>query len=121
MELGQLAVPAVYVLISFLAYSSQWLLLYLEPYPLERKQLIRFNGLLIALLITYSRSVLVDPGRILAIESGQEKGERVDDANGNKAAQSRKWCRKCNAVKPPRAHHCRECKRYYTVTCFQIS
>jgi palmitoyltransferase len=26
--------------------------------------------------------------------------------------KSRKWCRKCDAPKPPRAHHCKECKRY---------
>ena len=109
MSLEFLAVPSVYALITFLAYTSQILLLYLEPYPLEKKQLIRFNVLLICLLITYTRSVLVDPGRIPKNEHEEE--EEIENLDEKKHGQPRKWCRKCSAVKPPRSHHCKSCKR----------
>ena len=111
MELSSLAVPSVYALISFLAYTSQWLFLSLEPHPLERHQVIRFNVLLVCLLISYTRSVIVDPGRIpkkdLSDEAEEERGG--DEKKAGKARQ--RWCRKCEAVKPPRAHHCKVCKR----------
>ncbi|ORY19399.1 DHHC palmitoyltransferase-domain-containing protein [Clohesyomyces aquaticus] len=107
MELSALAVPSVYGLISFLAYSSQWLLLYLDPEPISKKQLIRFNVLLVCLLITYTRAVIVDPGRI---PRSPEKEE--DNIDGKDSGKGRKrWCRKCKATKPPRSHHCKECKR----------
>ncbi|KAI0446478.1 zf-DHHC-domain-containing protein [Xylaria telfairii] len=34
-------------------------------------------------------------------------GNAVDD--GIRAAARRRWCRKCAAPKPPRAHHCKSC------------
>ncbi|KAF2013168.1 zf-DHHC-domain-containing protein [Aaosphaeria arxii CBS 175.79] len=111
MELGRFAVPSVYALIFFLAYTSQWLLLYLEPFPPTKNQLVWFNSLLVCLLISYTKSVFVDPGRIPKIESEQEETKTLDGTHENKAIQSRKWCRKCKAIKPPRAHHCRECQR----------
>ncbi|KAF2270681.1 zf-DHHC-domain-containing protein [Lojkania enalia] len=103
MELSSLAVPSVYALITFLAYSSQWLFLFSEPGPLEREQRIQFNILLVCLLITYTRSVTVDPGRIL------KKMQKEIAQDGKQPRQ--RWCRKCEAVKPPRAHHCKECQR----------
>lgn len=113
MELNQVAVPAVYALISFLGYPSQILLSYLDPGPLTKNELILSNTALVLIYITYTKSVFVDPGRI---PKGWEKkdGEEPRKMNGNgekKGGQSRKWCRKCDAPKPPRTHHCKECKR----------
>lgn len=107
MELSDFGVPSTYAIITFLAYSSQWLFLYLEPHPLSQGQLIRFNTLLVCLLICYTRSVIVDPGHI------PPKTEKEMENSNGKQIQPRKWCRKCNAAKPPRAHHCRECKRLF--------
>jgi palmitoyltransferase len=107
MGLSQLAVPSVYALIGFLAYSPQILLLYLEPYPISRRELVQFNILLACLLICYTRSVFVDPGRIPADYTPEQELEK----SGGKQTQTRKWCRKCNVAKPPRAHHCSTCKR----------
>ncbi|UPX11799.1 Protein S-acyltransferase [Ascochyta rabiei] len=106
--LSQLAVPSVYVLIFFLGYPSQWLLQHLEPGPLTKKELIASNVILVLIWITYTRSVFVDPGTI----PREWAGEAVSGADGKEEmAKSRKWCRKCDAAKPPRAHHCKECKR----------
>jgi palmitoyltransferase len=104
MELSNFSVPSVYALIFFLSYTSQVLLLYLEPGPLSQNELIRFNVLLACLLVCYTRSVIVDPGRI------SKRGQKEIVEDGKQSRQ--RWCRKCDAVKPPRAHHCKECKRY---------
>jgi palmitoyltransferase len=117
MELSQLAVPLVYLLIFFLGLPSQWLLMHLDPAPLSKNEHIAANVLLVLILITYTKSVFVDPGTIPKDWAGVGKGVDVDEkglVNGEKdgLGKSRKWCRKCNAAKPPRAHHCKECKRY---------
>lgn len=112
MELNRLAVPAVYVLIAFLGYPSQILFLYLEPAPLTKNELILSNVLLVLIFITYTRSVYVDPGTIPK-EALKEHGVSSEGAkDGKSGGQRTKWCRKCDAVKPPRAHHCKECKRF---------
>jgi hypothetical protein len=99
MELSRLAVPSVSLLITFLGYTSQWVLLRLEkPEPPTTTQLIRFNALLLCLWICYYRAVTVDPGHIP--ESTVQEKERSTATPG----QPRKWCRKCDAAKPPRAH-----------------
>jgi palmitoyltransferase len=116
MELSHLAVPFVYGLIVFLGYPSQWLLMRLEPGPLSKNELIASNVLLVLIFITYTKTVFVDPGRIPrdwveAAAQGKEVG--VDKGTGEEGVvKSRKWCRKCEAAKPPRAHHCKQCKRY---------
>lgn len=120
MELNQLAVPAVYALIFLLGYPSQALFLYLDPAPLTKNELIWANVLLVCIFITYTQSVFVDPGTIPKKEGdGKEKelggvignggAEKLDGKKGT--GHRTKWCRKCNAAKPPRAHHCKECKR----------
>jgi palmitoyltransferase len=78
---------------------------------------IAANVLLVLILITYTKSVFVDPGTIPKDWAGAVKGvdeKEKESGNGGKdgLGKSRKWCRKCDAAKPPRAHHCKECKRY---------
>jgi palmitoyltransferase len=120
MELNQIAVPAVYALILFLGYPSQVLFLYLDPAPLTKNELILSNVLLVCIFITYTQSVFVDPGTIPKKEedtsekevaglSGKGGAEKLEGKKGT--GQRTKWCRKCDAAKPPRAHHCKECKR----------
>jgi palmitoyltransferase len=114
MELSQLAVPSVYCLIFFLGYPSQWLLMHLEPAPLSKNELIAANLALVLILITYTKSVFTDPGTIPKDWAGTVKSvDEKEMENGDKegVGKSRKWCRKCDAAKPPRAHHCKECKR----------
>ncbi|EMD94305.1 hypothetical protein COCC4DRAFT_58294 [Bipolaris maydis ATCC 48331] len=116
MELSQLAVPAVYALILFLGYPSQYLLMQLEPAPLSKNEIIAANVILVLIFITYTQSVFVDPGTIpkdwnvggaVKAEGKEGTGNEAEDVVG----KSRKWCFRCEAAKPPRAHHCKECKR----------
>lgn len=104
-----LAVPGVLCLITFLSFSSQYLFHHIDPGPLKTKETVIFNVLIAALLICYARSVLADPGHI------PPSWAEDSDKPANAGAKLR-WCRKCEAVKPPRAHHCKICKRSATTS-----
>ncbi|KAI9171866.1 palmitoyltransferase pfa4 [Paramyrothecium foliicola] len=95
----KLAVPTVCLLISFLGYFSQFLFQKssLDPGPPTRSETYIFNILLLVLWYTYYKAVTVDPGRYVFPET-------VIEAEG-------RWCGKCAAPKPARAHHCRFCGR----------
>ncbi|XP_064650851.1 palmitoyltransferase ZDHHC3-like [Lineus longissimus] len=71
-----------------------------------------FNSVLFLLIFSHMRAVLSDPGIIPLpdtdidfsdIHSGQKKVEKGGD----------EWtvCMKCETYRPPRAHHCRICRR----------
>jgi palmitoyltransferase len=103
------SIPAVLVLIGFLSYPSQYLLHHLGPRPLESSESILFNCSVALLLVSYWRSIRADPGRVPLEKDAQKP---ADTAAGRLAAAKRRWCRVCESPKPPRAHHCKVCKRY---------
>jgi palmitoyltransferase len=121
--LQNLAVPAVCLLICFLAYSSQYLFyhLHLDPGALTTKEALWLNILVAATCWSYERACRVDPGRLpnAIYQAGLEEQPPSDEAvealtPGTRAKEGVKrgrWCKKCEAVKPPRAHHCRQCGR----------
>ena len=76
------------------------LFVYIEPYGLTTEQSLHFNLVVLFTFVGYTRSWLTDPGRVPP--GWQPK---------NKAHRSR-WCRKCEAPKPMRAHHCKTCGRW---------
>ncbi|KAI0377683.1 zf-DHHC-domain-containing protein [Hypomontagnella monticulosa] len=128
--LQRLAVPAVCILIAFLAYTSQWLFANapdLTPGPLTTAETYTFNTLVLCLWYTYYKACTVDPGRYVfptSITKREKKKQPRDGAvdsaeesDSQKAGtlagrgQLRRWCKKCAAPKPPRAHHCKTCRR----------
>lgn len=106
-----LAYPGVVILVSFLAYTSQWLFHHIQPGPLRKGDAYVFNALVAALLICYTRTCFTDPGRILTTwhEHFQAPNEAARIAAETSSRQ--RSCRKCEMPKPPRAHHCKTCKR----------
>lgn len=102
--LTRLALPSVVSLIAFLSYGSQILLIYIDPGRLGQRQAFFFNAAVICTWICYLRACFTDPGSV--------PSEWKPDADQHELAQKPRWCRKCNAFKPPRAHHCKTCKRY---------
>ena len=109
----RLAVPAVCLLISFLAYTSQLLFHAadnLDPGPPTRQQSVVFNTSLACLWWTYYRACSVAPGRYPKIGPGLE-AEGSGEGDVDSLPPGTRWCTKCAAPKPPRAHHCRHCRR----------
>lgn len=102
-SISQLAIPAVWVLITFLTFTSQYFFLHFEAVPLRENELWAINILAACIGICYYRSCTVDPGRV-------PKDWKQVEAEGVGGRQ--RWCRKCEAFKPPRTHHCRTCGRY---------
>ncbi|KAI0853415.1 zf-DHHC-domain-containing protein [Daldinia vernicosa] len=121
--LQRLAVPAVCLLIAFLAYTSQWLFANapdLAPGPLTTAEMYTFNGLVLCLWYTYYKACTVDPGRYVFPPDYIKKKNNNQRRNTNDSGegelhldpqQIQRWCKKCAAPKPPRAHHCKTCRR----------
>ncbi|KAL2837053.1 DHHC palmitoyltransferase-domain-containing protein [Aspergillus pseudoustus] len=104
--ISRLAVPAVCILISFLAYTSQYFFFYFEEDPLRTEEVWRINFFAVCIWICYYRACTVDPGRV---PEGWEPNDRKTLRDDNDGRQ--RWCRRCEAFKPPRAHHCKTCRR----------
>ncbi|KAI1475640.1 zf-DHHC-domain-containing protein [Daldinia eschscholtzii] len=117
--LQRLAVPAVCLLIAFLAYTSQWLFANapdLAPGPLTTSEIYTFNGLVLCLWYTYYKACTVDPGRYIFPPNYVKKNKKKSADNSGDdeeldLRQIQRWCKKCAAPKPPRAHHCKTCRR----------
>lgn len=106
-SITQLAIPAVSVLIAFLAYTSQYFFLHFESVPLTTDETWKINIFAVCIWICYYRTCFVDPGRLPKTERRPKpKEQESDEVTGRQ-----RWCRKCEAYKPPRAHHCKTCKR----------
>ncbi|KAJ5698700.1 hypothetical protein N7462_000705 [Penicillium macrosclerotiorum] len=106
-EVSQLAIPAVSVLISFLAYTSQYFFLYFEAAPLRRDEGWKINIFALCIWVCYFRACFVDPGRLEKSRLSATPAQQEED----KTTGRQRWCRRCEAYKPPRAHHCKTCKR----------
>lgn len=104
--LQRLAVPGVCALVAFLAYGSQLLFPGIDPGSLTSQQKLIFNALVACIWVCYGRAVLTDPGHVPA----GWKPEATAD-NGEAFLIRQRHCRRCDALKPPRAHHCKVCKR----------
>jgi palmitoyltransferase len=111
-----LAIPAVSILIIFLAYTSQFLFYHIEPGPLSRKEATWFNIFVLGIWWCYYWACTVDPGRKGWVEKFAVKGEEGNEnGEGLKMQKGMRWCKKCEAIKPPRAHHCKKCGRYISL------
>ncbi|KAK4147804.1 DHHC palmitoyltransferase-domain-containing protein [Dichotomopilus funicola] len=117
-----LYIPAVCALIAFQGYFSQYLFNTdpdLAPGPLTRRENYTFNILLACLWFTYYRACTVDPGRYVSSPTSSLSSSTADpDLRPTSTSHSRldareptRWCKKCVAPKPLRAHHCRHCAR----------
>ncbi|KAK5021991.1 Palmitoyltransferase [Exophiala sideris] len=108
--LAKLAVPAVVLLVAFLSYSSQLLCYGIDPGPLDRRRSLVFNVLVVCIWVSYARACATDPGRVPADWQPNE-AEQASKGVAQSVIARQRYCRKCEAVKPPRSHHCRVCGR----------
>ena len=111
-SLPQLALPGVVTLVVFLAYGSQLLFRFIEPGPLTIKQTLAFNTFIGCLWVCYGRACFVDPGRVpynWSLSPLNDDGSQSPQLPNKKR---QRWCKRCEALKPPRTHHCKVCQRY---------
>ncbi|KAJ3247524.1 Palmitoyltransferase [Chytriomyces hyalinus] len=109
-----IAVCGTVFLITFVPISSQ--LLVLVPWLTfsgESGQLILllpFNIAVLSIWTNYFLACRTDPGHTPTgyHPLNHQQGGLVER---KKSSGGLRFCRKCNAFKPPRAHHCSECKR----------
>ena len=110
-SVSQLALPGVILLILFLAYSSQILFSFTEPGPLEHKQTFIFNAFVGCIWLCYSRACFTDPGRVPSDWTSSPSTDQASASTKTPIGKRQRWCRRCEAFKPPRAHHCKVCQR----------
>ncbi|GIK07312.1 palmitoyltransferase for Vac8p [Aspergillus viridinutans] len=106
-NISQLAIPFVSALISFLAYTSQLFFYYFKEAPLRSQEFWRLNIFALCIWVCYYRACTVDPGRIPKDWMPSNLKQLEKDCAGGR----QRWCRRCEAFKPPRAHHCKTCQR----------
>ncbi|KAJ5114395.1 hypothetical protein NUU61_000154 [Penicillium alfredii] len=107
-SVSKLAIPAVSILIGFLAYTSQYFFLHFKSAPLQKNEVWAINIFAACIWICYYRTCFVDPGRLPAQDLGGPGPTLYPE---DQATGRQRWCRRCEAWKPPRAHHCKTCKR----------
>ncbi|GAA5938503.1 DHHC family palmitoyltransferase [Sporobolomyces koalae] len=113
--LGRLWVGGTVLLISFIGFTSQlWVILPSYPEGLRDSNLLKllapFNVLLALLYWNYYLTVTTNPG---TVPKGWEPDWReieTGQAEVKKLTGTARFCRTCQAYKPPRAHHCRQCR-----------
>lgn len=130
-------IPSVCVLITFLGYTSQWLFNTaenLEPGPMTKRETTIFNILLACVWSTYYKACTVPPGRYnfpppSPTPKEKDHQQQPTDTPSSSSFSTHlptnsdtpssappptihlptRWCNKCSAPKPLRAHHCRTC------------
>ncbi|OQE36897.1 hypothetical protein PENCOP_c011G04809 [Penicillium coprophilum] len=87
-SISKLAIPAVSVLIAFLAYTSQYFFLHFESVPLTRDETWKINIFALCIWICYYRTCFVDPGRLPKAEERPKPKEQ----EGAALAGRQRWC-----------------------------
>ncbi|KAF7142194.1 hypothetical protein RHSIM_Rhsim05G0194400 [Rhododendron simsii] len=101
------AVGYVYVSTVFV-FVDQWFGLWSSPGIMNA---VAFTGVAIACVFNYAVAIYTDPGRVPAtfmpdVEDADNPVHEIKRKGGDL-----RYCQKCSHYKPPRAHHCRVCKR----------
>ncbi|KAI8336249.1 DHHC palmitoyltransferase-domain-containing protein [Chlamydoabsidia padenii] len=113
---GQYIVIGVSLLILSFATTSQWIILAPALGGWSSPQIVTTLGPLnLGILILgyyYYMAIVTEPGKV---PDGWEPPYSLipapEEVHANKGETGPRYCRSCDAYKPPRAHHCRVCRR----------
>ncbi|KAI8366111.1 DHHC palmitoyltransferase-domain-containing protein [Radiomyces spectabilis] len=111
---GRVFVVGVCLLITTIAYSSQFFVFApaLGGWSLATvKVLTPLNLLVLMVYYNYYLAVTTDPGRIPADWEPPSSLLITTKTNPSEGITGPRFCKSCNIHKPPRAHHCRYCRR----------
>lgn len=114
---GRLWVTGTTLLISWIAYSSQYFIIwptYRQGITKEALNfLLPFNIIVALIFVNYAVCIRTDPGRVPSgwVRSLYRTAEGSDRAQQPPMMdEPARFCRHCDAYKPPRAHHCKYCR-----------
>ncbi|KAI8099607.1 zf-DHHC-domain-containing protein [Halteromyces radiatus] len=113
---GQYIVLGVCCLIGTLALTTQWFVLVPSlggwSSPQTLKSLGPLNLGILVLSYYYYLAIVTDPGKVPeGWEPPYSLIQRPEEVQSSKGETGPRFCRSCDAYKPPRAHHCRVCRR----------
>lgn len=106
---GITCVAVAYGLLLFAAVVVNVFLL--EPWAVPSTRwagLLWYDGFLVMSVWAHLAAMLTDPGTVPHEVCPPVAEEGKDSATKNK---DHRFCKQCNSVKPPRAHHCSICRR----------
>ncbi|OMO66335.1 Zinc finger, DHHC-type, palmitoyltransferase [Corchorus capsularis] len=111
---GSLPVTAVLLAIAFIYFSTvfifidRWFGLMTSPGIMNA---VVFTGVAVTCVLNYAFAILTDPGRVPSNFMPDVEDAEVPVHEIKRKGGDLRYCQKCSHFKPPRAHHCRVCKR----------
>ncbi|TYH89550.1 hypothetical protein ES332_D01G269900v1 [Gossypium tomentosum] len=72
---------------------------------------VAFTGVAFMCVLNYAYAILADPGRVPSSFMPDIEDPEVPIHEIKRKGGDLRFCQKCSCFKPPRAHHCRVCKR----------
>ncbi|XP_041022845.1 probable protein S-acyltransferase 15 isoform X2 [Juglans microcarpa x Juglans regia] len=107
-------VSAVFLLAGFVYYITVFV--FVEDWIGLRSSAGSLNAMMFTLLcflclFSFFACVLIDPGQIPASYVPDVEESRRSDEEPHKNGAQLRHCDRCSTYKPPRAHHCRVCRR----------
>ena len=73
--------------------------------------IISFNTIVLLLMVSHLRAVLSDPGIVPLPKTNMDFSDIHSENSRKKTDDGWTVCMKCETYRPPRAHHCRVCRR----------
>ncbi|XP_022743642.1 probable protein S-acyltransferase 16 [Durio zibethinus] len=70
-----------------------------------------FTGVAVMCVFNYSFAIFADPGRVPSSFMPDIEDSKVSIQEIKRKGGDLRYCQKCSHFKPPRAHHCRVCKK----------
>ncbi|KAG2729817.1 hypothetical protein I3760_01G267200 [Carya illinoinensis] len=107
-------VSAVFLLMGFVYYITVFV--FVEDWIGLRSSAGSLNAMMFTLLcflclFSFFACVLIDPGQVPASYVPEVEESRRSDEEPQKNGAQLRHCDRCSTYKPPRAHHCRVCRR----------
>ncbi|XP_077226126.1 DHHC-type zinc finger family protein [Tasmannia lanceolata] len=109
-----LPVWAVFLLMGFVYYTTVFI--FIEDWLGLKSSAGILNALFFSLfaflcLISFFASILIEPGHVPSSFIPEIEDPQISYPEPKKNDARSKYCEKCCIYKPPRAHHCRVCRR----------
>ncbi|KFB38703.1 hypothetical protein ZHAS_00006104 [Anopheles sinensis] len=110
---GIVCVLVTYMAVLYADYVvTHWIILQTMPNSLWAPfHVVAFNTIVFLLAMAHLKAVLLDPGTVPLPQIRIDFSDLHSEKNYNHEREEWTMCTRCETYRPPRAHHCRICKR----------